>query len=287
MDYLNYTNQVQKQSQKPQPQGFVDIQQQNKPQPQGFGQQKVQLTQDDFKFGDLTQTQKQEQSLSSPTPPQTSDQLVQLFPTAVVISKYPNDYRNELEFVKNLECNKKNGEGIDGNPIEENGEYFNRQSVNTYILDLPELTNIRNFVKFKVNEYARNIMGSTDELVITQSWLNKNGQGEHHHDHTHPNSIISGVWYPQITKQLPPIQFRTNTPNQIALHVDKFNAFNSATFMLPMEAGELIVFPSTLSHSVPPNKSKEERISLSFNTWAKGNLGGERALTYLPLERCV
>ena len=39
--------------------------------------------------------------------------------------------------------------------------------------------------------------------------------------------------------------------------------------------------------SVPVNPSDEERISLSFNTWAKGNLGNEKHLTYLPLDRCV
>ena len=47
MDYLNYGKHVQ------QPQ---------KPQPQGFGQQKVQLTEDDFTFGDLTQQTTQPQT---------------------------------------------------------------------------------------------------------------------------------------------------------------------------------------------------------------------------------
>ena len=288
MDYLNYGKQVQQQPQKPQPQKFIDIQQPQKSQPQGFGQQKVEITSDDFRFGDLTQPQKQEQKFSphedtEHQPNQTGDQLIQLFPTALVISKYPNDFRNELEFIKNLSCNRKNGN--EGNV--EKGEYFNRQSEDTFILDLPELVNIKNFIKFKLDEYAVNVMGSADKLVITQSWLNRNGPGEHHHDHAHPNSIISGVWYPQITKQSPPIQFRSRTEKQVSLGVEKFNAYNSSTFMLPMEAGELIVFPSALPHSVPKNLNQEERISLSFNTWAKGSLGGKRDLTYLPLDRCV
>ena len=57
--------------------------------------------------------------------------------------------------------------------------------------------------------------------------------------------------------------------------------------MLPMKRGELILFPSNLSHSVPINQSDEERISLSFNTWPKGNMGDIKSLTYLPLDRCV
>ena len=293
MDYLNYGNKVKEKE------TFFNHQPPQKTQiPQD-----VKLTADDFRFGDLTQPQKQEQKSSPPEasgfinpntgqkhegsgtqPTKTGDELIQLFPTPLVISKYPNDFRNELEFIKTISCNCKNGEGQAGS---ENGEYYNRQSENTFVLDLPELVNIKNFIKFKLDEYALNIMGSKDNLVITQSWLNRNGPGEHHHNHAHPNSIISGVWYPQISKELPPIQFRSRTEQQVSLKIEKFNAFNSTTFMLPMNVGELIVFPSTLPHSVPPNMGKEERISLSFNTWAKGNLGGKRELTYLPLDRCV
>jgi ectoine hydroxylase-related dioxygenase (phytanoyl-CoA dioxygenase family) len=57
--------------------------------------------------------------------------------------------------------------------------------------------------------------------------------------------------------------------------------------MMPMKKGELIIFPSNLWHSVPSNKSKIERISLSFNTWIKGSFGQKRELTYLPIEKCV
>ena len=124
-------------------------------------------------------------------------------------------------------------------------------------------------------------------MVITQSWLNKNKKGESHHEHQHPNSMVSGVWYPQIHESLPPIQFRHKGQRDISLQTEKYNTFNSATFMLPMKKGELILFPSNLTHSVPPNQSDEERISLSFNTWPKGNLGDVKSLTYLPLDRCV
>ena len=99
--------------------------------------------------------------------------------------------------------------------------------------------------------------------------------------------MVSGVWYPQIHEQLPPIQFRSRNQRDVSLQTRQFNTFNSATFMLPMKKGELILFPSHLTHSVPANQSDEERISLSFNTWAKGNMGDIASLTYLPLDRCV
>jgi len=303
MDYLNYDKKVKQgdqspqnipQPQKPQPQGFVDIQKKQEPYPYDYQKttlpENVKLTQADFRFGDLeTPPIPQQTPDIAPQPTHTShpsenktDDLFQLFPTPLFITRYPYDYSKELEFIRNSECRKPNGESDNETTI-----HYNRQSENTFVLDSPELVNIRNWIKSQIDQFVRNIMGSDDKLVITQSWFNKAGKGESHHEHIHPNSIVSGVWYPQINEKLPPIQFRDSNigPNQLS--VTQYNQFNSATFMLPLKMGELLIFPSTLSHSVPINQSDEERISLSFNTWAKGNLGNERSLTYLPLDRCV
>ena len=210
------------------------------------------------------------------------DELMQLFPTPLLICPYPVDYTKELEWIRNAECRKENKGGDAGNI-----QHYNRQSEDTFVLDRPELANIRTFIEAKLHEYVTKIMASTDKLVITQSWLNKSKKGESHHEHQHPNSMISGVWYPAIHEQLPPIQFRSKQQRDIALSTEKYNTFNSATFMLPMKKGELILFPSNLTHSVPTNVGEEERISLSFNTWPKGNMGDIKSLTYLPLDRCV
>jgi len=211
------------------------------------------------------------------------DELMQLFPTPVLICPYPVDYTKELEWIHNQECRKEN-QGGDGG-----GQkiHYNRQSEDTFVLDRPELSNVRAFIEAKLHEFVTKIYASTDKLVITQSWLNKSKKGESHHEHVHPNSMISGVWYPQIHEQMPPIQFRSRQQRDVSLQTEQYNTFNSATFMLPMKRGELILFPSNLTHSVPTNVGEEERISLSFNTWPKGNMGDIKSLTYLPLDRCM
>ena len=213
----------------------------------------------------------------------TGDELMQLFPTPVLICPYPVDYTRELEWINNQECRKENSGG------DPNGQkiHYNRQSEDTFVLDRPELSNIRAFIEAKLHEFVTKIYASTDKLVITQSWLNKSKKGESHHEHVHPNSMVSGVWYPQIHEQMPPIQFRSRNQRDVSLQTNQYNTFNSATFLLPMKKGELILFPSNLTHSVPTNVGEEERISLSFNTWPKGNMGDIKSLTYLPLDRCV
>ena len=238
-----------------------------------------------FYSPDKTPDKKQPQPSSMGYPTQQTpagDELMQLFPTPLLICPYPVDYTKELEWIRNQECRKENQGGDSGQKI-----HYNRQSEDTFVLDKPELANIRAFIEAKVHKFVTEIMASTDKLVITQSWLNKSGKGESHHEHVHPNSIVSGVWYPAIHEQLPPIQFRHREQRDVSLQTQQYNTFNSATFMLPMKKGELILFPSNLTHSVPANQSDEERISLSFNTWPKGNMGDIKSLTYLPLDRCV
>tara|TARA_B100001029_G_scaffold148717_1_gene130074 strand:+ start:145 stop:969 length:825 start_codon:yes stop_codon:yes gene_type:complete len=257
------------------------------PKPQGFQTPPPQQNNaQGFYSPDKVPEDKKPQPASMGYPTQQTpagDELMQLFPTPVLICPYPIDYTRELEWINNQECRKENSGGdAGGQKI-----HYNRQSEDTFVLDRPELSNIRAFIEAKLHEFVTKIYASTDKLVITQSWLNKSKKGESHHEHVHPNSMVSGVWYPQIHEQMPPIQFRSRGQRDVSLQTEQYNTFNSATFMLPMKRGELILFPSNLTHSVPTNVGEEERISLSFNTWPKGNMGDIKSLTYLPLDRCM
>ena len=62
------------------------------------------------------------------------DELMQLFPTPLLICPYPVDYSKELEWIRNCECRKENsgGDGGSGQKI-----HYNRQSEDTFVLDRP------------------------------------------------------------------------------------------------------------------------------------------------------
>jgi uncharacterized protein (TIGR02466 family) len=202
-------------------------------------------------------------------------ELIQLFPKPVLISKYHKDFTEELNYIKSLE-HKLN---------EKSQTEYAKQSTNTFLLDEPELASIREFIEAYLKFYVHNVLECTDELVITQAWSNICEKGKKHHEHVHPNSIVSGVFYFQINENLPPIEFRNPNTHSFNLNIQKQNNFNSATFLLPLNSGELILFPSNLTHSVPENKSDLPRISLAFNTFAKNSLGSIDSLTYLPLNK--
>lgn len=200
-------------------------------------------------------------------------ELLQLFPIPVLISKYEKNLSKEIEYIQSLE-----------HKLNDGWSQYARQSSDTFLLDKPELRSVREFIETQLDFYVKKVLQCSNKLRITQSWTNIADKGRSHHEHKHPNSLISGVFYFQISKDLPPIQFRNHSTDPYTFKVEKHNNFNAETFLLPLESGELILFPSTLFHSVPENKSTTPRISLAFNTFETESLGSPETLTYLPLK---
>ena len=202
------------------------------------------------------------------------EELLQIFPTPILITKYEGDLSKELKYIDNL-------------PYKEVKVNANFKSQDTYLLEIEELKNIKNFFYDSLNKYTKNILQSDQRLVITQCWTNKNPPGSKHHEHVHPNSILSGVFYLKQDKTLPPIQFAKTIQHAMKLSPKKYNNLNSETFLLPCVDGELLLFPSNLKHSVPTNMGKEARISLSFNTFSVDTLGSKDSLTHLDIRKMM
>jgi uncharacterized protein (TIGR02466 family) len=199
------------------------------------------------------------------------DELLQIFPIPVLIRKYENPFEEEFTFIKNLRYIKQKDNG-------------NFKSDDTYLLKHEELSKIKDFIYESLSKYTQNILQTKQRLVVTQAWTNRNPPHSKHHEHIHPNSIISGVFYFRQSKTLPPIQFSKTLQDFFKLNPEKYNVLNSETFMLPMVDGELVLFPSSLRHSVPLNKGNEERYSMSFNTFSIDELGSRDNLTHLNLR---
>lgn len=160
----------------------------------------------------------------------------------------------------------------------------NLTSVNESVLDQPEMAELRVFVELNLNRYFNAIYEPTKDLRIriTQSWLNVTMPNGWHHQHEHSNSFISGVLYIKADRAKDKINFFKNQYQQICLRPEKFNHYNSDSWWLDVGAGDLLLFPSRLSHAVP--KVKEgDRISLSFNTFPVGWIGDKYVLTHLEL----
>ena len=164
----------------------------------------------------------------------------------------------------------------------------NTTSNDTYILDQKALKNLKKELYIKVMDYFNNIICTTNTIVpyITQSWLNYTTKDQYHHMHTHANSYVSGVFYIAADDKVDKIIFHKPEagPRRIRLESTKFNTFNSQTWFYTVKTGDLILFPSHLTHGVDMKKETNIRIALSFNVFFKGTIGDKRQLTELVLS---
>ena len=84
------------------------------------------------------------------------------------------------------------------------------RSLNSFLFEKEELKDIYVFVNKCLKDYARRVLATDQLLTVTQSWANTNIKGARHHEHVHPNSIISGVFYFQTNSSTPIIFNKTN-----------------------------------------------------------------------------
>ncbi len=109
----------------------------------------------------------------------------------------------------------------------------------------------------------------TLKLKKIGGWANVNGPGSYNIAHMHPNTDLSGVYYVKVPEgDCGNITFYD--PREVMSYG---NAFLNERYIggdncprFPVE-GNMYIFPSALKHSVEPNNTDEERISLSFNLW--------------------
>lgn len=197
-------------------------------------------------------------------------QIVNLFPTAVGMFDLGRDFtKDELDYLLNQEMAPNMG---------------NTTSKYRFILRDERMADLRAFVQKSIDTYFENIIAPSKEvsLYVTQSWMNYSSKGQWHHAHEHPNSFLSGVFYIQSDSQ-DKIFFDKNQYEQIQFPTEKWNTYNSKTWWLEATQGRLIIFPSSLRHNVPPVETDHTRVSMSFNTFAKGLIGAEENLTALEV----
>ena len=106
-----------------------------------------------------------------------------------------------------------------------------------------------------------------EAFEVTGCWANVNPIGAPHMAHTHPNNYLGGVYYARTQPGADKIWFRDPRaqPNIISPKVKETNPYNAGQVSVDVKDGMLILFPAWFEHSVPPNLSDRERISISFN----------------------
>jgi uncharacterized protein (TIGR02466 family) len=159
----------------------------------------------------------------------------------------------------------------------------NSMSINKYILDEPEMKDLKDICLKNLDYYLKEIYKNNEiEIYITQSWLNYANKNEFHHKHYHGNSFLSGVLYFD-TNETDQIAFVNPIKDVIQIHPTQYDFKNARSWHVPVKNNDIVIFPSHLDHEVPNVIGDKTRISLGFNSFIKGNLGQLHYLNELKL----
>ena len=173
---------------------------------------------------------------------------------------------------------------------------FDNHSLEELIRSLPEQNYKRSSSgwqsNFFVNEYdndlTKNLLGGIIRplcegiankvwaMMISEFsfeyWYNINSTGDYNTQHTHPESIVSGVYYVTVPKDSGNIVFMRSQAEFDALSrivTEKVSpVIDCSHYRIPAE-GKMVLFPGYVPHYVEQNKSTDDRISISFNLMRK------------------
>lgn len=206
---------------------------------------------------------------------QNQSEILQLFPDLVYKTYLPNHLSSLIPWFDNQELYQ-----------DADADNYGYCSKNTYLFNEPECKELSDFILGEINKFGNELGYDYDRYRFTQSWLSIKYPGQHHTSHSHPNSLISGVfYYGDIQNETPQIEFldavlSVNT-SRIAPRYKK--GVDTSKVKINLEPGLLLLFPSYLHHGVSMNNTNSARTSVAFNSIPVEGFGDRYNLTELIL----
>ena len=165
-------------------------------------------------------------------------------------------------------------------------EYFKNQNNNYSRTDLYKNSEVQELVKFfneSIEFYFKKMGYLYDHFEIVQCWANKAEFGQIHHQHNHPNSMISGVFY--VTESTGgATNFSMKTARDLVPQFTDSTPWNDLSVQFLPTPGQLILFPSWMDHYVKSHRDRnKERYTIAFNATIRGELGDLPSGTWLKI----
>ena len=212
---------------------------------------------------------------------ETKYEIINLFPTPLYVTTIPEKFSNIVPFLDSLKIKRR---------YEHEEKDWGAISENTYIFSNPPLKELSEYILEHINNFGKNQLGYDHKgFKFTQSWISYKYPNQGHVSHNHSNSIISGVfYYGNLQKDTPGISFHhmKQIPNSIEIPLinDPISPYAIDIVTFNPTPGTLLLFHSSLPHSVPPNSSNMVRKSIAFNSVPIEGFGGERSLNQLKFN---
>jgi uncharacterized protein (TIGR02466 family) len=208
-------------------------------------------------------------------------QVFNLFPVPLYVTTYDQNTTDIVKYFDSCEMNNASEGG------------YGIISKNSYVIDNPICNPLSNFIMFHMREFATNIMRyNYEKIQFAQSWLTYKMPGQFHKAHTHPNTLIAGVFYYDRQEDDAAICFSKEAKSfnrsyfEPSLLPDYNNhPYSQEEIYFSPKQNNLIIFPSYVTHGVPPNQTNRVRKALGVNALTKGTLGDRETISEIIFGR--
>lgn len=200
-------------------------------------------------------------------------QLQGIFPLPIMLTSLQRELKQEeLNFFEQTQ------KSVVKNP-------YNFISEDTYLLNQEPLAQLKVDFEMVLNYYFKMIYNPRPNIGIrfTQSWMAFTPQGGQHHQHGHENSLISGCFYINANPEVDVIRFHKPHHQMIFVQPEQHNEYTTGVYTVKVGAGDLILFPAWLQHSVPVTTENKVRKIIAFNAFPTGVMGDTRQVNELIL----
>ena len=134
-----------------------------------------------------------------------------------------------------------------------------------------EFNEFNTLIQEKGKQFLIDLGYDTTDLEFTsQIFASNMSVGDSHGVHSHPNSLLSGIFYLDVNENSAPIIFHDPRPFRkfVAMPRGKETLASYEKIVMLPENGLLLIWESWLEHEVPKNNS-DKRITLVFNLGEK------------------
>lgn len=189
-----------------------------------------------------------------------------LFPTCIYrVSEFADDILEDLK-EKSISLEKEYGS-------------FRSNSLNvdsTHLTIAPELPYISpfNILKDRIQSHINNFcyeLGIIENVKLANMWFNISDKGDFNFPHSHPGSIISGVFYIESLGDSEVVFYNNHYMVNNFICSGKQNDLSRPDVPFSCIKGELLMWPGHIIHGNPAQQSSGQKIALSFNSLIETN----------------
>ena len=200
-----------------------------------------------------------------------SSRIELVFPTYLYSGKFPNAGRFNRELAREIVALEKvDGPGLIWSRDSYVGGYSSYASECKLHLTSPNFAELEKRLRPHMQKFVRKLNWNLVDRKIrmTTCWVNSMGFAAHHTLHVHPGCALSGVYYVNVPPHSSPFLIEDPRMAQMMSSPPRKHSAPSreqSFITVTPKSGDFMLFESWMRHEVPPHRSKQRRVSVSFN----------------------